>query len=71
MLATNDDWQVQANPADVGAITAAGLQPSDPRESAIIADLAPGAYTVIVTGVGGTTGIGWSGSSRRRSHRAG
>ena len=32
--------------------------PADPAESAIIATLAPGAYTAIVQGVGGGTGVG-------------
>ena len=33
------------------------LAPSDERESAIEADLAPGAYTAIVRGLNDTTGI--------------
>jgi hypothetical protein len=54
-LAVNDDWQDGPGAA---AILAAGFHPSDSRESAILATLEPGAYTVIVTGVGGTTGVG-------------
>ena len=35
-----------------------GHAPTDPRESAIIADLQPGNYTAIVRGVNDTTGVG-------------
>ena len=53
-IATNDNWtaSTQAN-----AITASGLAPSDPHESAIIATLLPGSYTAIIRGVNSTTGI--------------
>ena len=53
-LATNTGWTTSA---DASAITASGLPPGDPRESAIIQILAPGAYTAIVSGPGGATGI--------------
>ena len=56
VVASNDDWQVQANPADVAALQANGLQPSHPLEAAIIATLQPGLYTAIASGVGGGTG---------------
>ena len=36
----------------------AGLAPSDDRESAIAADLTPGAYTAIVRGKDNTSGVG-------------
>ena len=55
-IATNEDWQVQADPADVAALQANGLQPGDSREPAIVATLQPGLYTAIATGVGGATG---------------
>jgi YVTN family beta-propeller protein len=58
IIAGNDDWQAQTNPADVAAILATGFQPNDPREPAVILTLQPGAYTAIVQGVGGTTGVG-------------
>jgi glucose/arabinose dehydrogenase len=58
VLATNDDWQSQANPSDVAAIQASGFQPNHPLEPAIIASLGPGAYTAIVQGVGGGAGVG-------------
>lgn len=54
MVATNDDYQRGSQPA----IDNAGLAPSDPKESALLATLAPGTYTVIVNGKGQTTGIG-------------
>lgn len=54
-IASNDDWQATANAAQ---ILASGFAPSNPRESAIMVTLNPGAYTAIVTGAGGGTGIG-------------
>ena len=42
-------------PAD---ITATGLAPRAPLEAAILITLDPGAYNAIVSGVGGTTGVG-------------
>jgi len=56
VVASNDDWQSDATAA--AAITATGLAPADPKESAILATLNPGAYTAIVSGVGGGTGVG-------------
>jgi len=54
-LAVNDNWQEAANAA---AIQASGFAPSNALESAILTTLAPGAYTAIVTGAGGGTGVG-------------
>ena len=54
-IATNDDWGAAANAAQVAA---SGFAPSDSLESAILISLDPGAYTVIVTGAGGGTGVG-------------
>jgi hypothetical protein len=51
----NDDWESNANKAD---IIATGVAPTDPRESALLVTLNPGAYTAIVSGVGGVTGVG-------------
>jgi len=54
VIATNDDWQT-----DIGAafIVANGLAPGDPSESALLLqNLAPGAYTAVVTGKNSTTG---------------
>ena len=55
MIASNDDWGIASNAA---AITATGLAPVSSLESAILTTLSPGAYTAIVSGVGGTTGVG-------------
>ena len=52
-LIENDDWQ-QGQPADIEQV---GLAPTDPRESALIATLAPGQYTAIVSGKDDTTGV--------------
>jgi hypothetical protein len=64
IIATNDDWQTQANAADNGELLASGFHPNDPAEPAIIATLQPGAYTAIVQGVGGGTGVGLVGVFR-------
>jgi hypothetical protein len=56
-VAINDDWQTQAAP-DVAAIQASGFQPNNSLEPASILTLPPGAYTVVVDGAGGTTGVG-------------
>ena len=55
VIASNDDWGPASNSA---AIQATGLAPVSPQESAILTTLAPGAYTAIVSGVGGGTGVG-------------
>jgi hypothetical protein len=65
-IAENDDWQVSlplcqqtghtcGTPADIAA---GGLAPSAPQEAAVFITLAPGPYTAIVRGLGGTTGVG-------------
>jgi hypothetical protein len=56
VIATNDNWQDAGN--NSAQISAAGFAPSNPFESAIIVTLQPGAYTAIIGGVGGTTGVG-------------
>ena len=53
VIATNDNWNT-----DRAAIEATGLQPSKDLESAIVATLDPGAYTAIVSGKNGITGVG-------------
>jgi len=62
VIARNDDWQhtiiggiITEN--QVQAIQDSGHAPTDPRESAIVADLPPGRYTAIVRGVNNTTGV--------------
>jgi hypothetical protein len=54
IIATNDNWQSSAQASE---ISASGLAPRNPLESAIIATLQPGNYTAIVRGVNNTTGI--------------
>lgn len=54
-LATNDDW---ATGPDAAQINAAGFAPANALESAVLLTLAPGAYTAIVTGANGGTGVG-------------
>jgi uncharacterized repeat protein (TIGR01451 family) len=55
VIATNDDWGSASNAAD---ISAAGLAPANTRESAIMVTLPPGAYTAILSGASGGTGVG-------------
>ena len=55
LLDANDNWQESL---DSGEIIESGLAPADPREAAIVARLAPGTYTAIISGVDSTIGIG-------------
>ena len=52
----NNNWQ--DDPAQAVLIQATGLAPTNNLESAIHATLNPGAYTGVVRGNGGTSGIG-------------
>ncbi|HEX5129513.1 MAG TPA: hypothetical protein VFV90_07200, partial [Usitatibacter sp.] len=54
ILASNDDWAEGSNAAQ---LQAAGFAPSDALEAAILTTLPPGAYTAIVQGAGGGTGV--------------
>ena len=56
LIRANNDWQ--DDPSQAGIISASGLAPTDPKESAIAASLAPGNYTVILAGRNGGTGVG-------------
>ena len=56
LLRTNNDWQDDM--AQATEIAAAGLAPSNMKESAIAATLSPGLYTAILAGVNNGTGIG-------------
>jgi len=58
VVATNDDWQSHANAAQLHA---AGFAPSNALEAGIYITLQPGAYTAIVQGVGGGTGVAVTG----------
>jgi arylsulfate sulfotransferase len=54
VIATNDNWQADANAIDVQRN---GLGPPNPSESALVLHLPAGAYTAIVRGVDGGTGV--------------
>jgi hypothetical protein len=56
LIRTNNDWP--DDPAQAAEITAAGLAPSNTKESAIAATLPPGLYTAILAGSNNGTGIG-------------
>ena len=52
-LVTNDNWGDSPSKTD---LVNANVAPRDPRESAVIANLAPGSYTAVVRGMNSTTG---------------
>ena len=54
VVRANDDWKGTQR-AELESI---GIQPSDDRESALIATLTAGNYTAVVRGVGENTGVG-------------
>ncbi|MBA3544075.1 MAG: hypothetical protein H0T83_06510 [Chthoniobacterales bacterium] len=54
LVASDDDWKATQQ----SEIEGAGLAPTDERESAIQATLAPGAYTAILRGKDNGTGVG-------------
>jgi hypothetical protein len=56
LLVANNDWQ--DDPVQAAEITAAGLAPSNTKESAIAATLPPGLYTAILAGLNGGQGVG-------------
>lgn len=53
LIDSNDNWKIP----NQAAIQATGLAPSDNRESAILAVVTQGNYTVILRGKNGTTGV--------------
>jgi hypothetical protein len=53
LLEGNDNWT-----SNEAAVKATSLAPSNPLESAIVTTLAPGAYTAILSGKNGGTGVG-------------
>lgn len=55
VIATNDNWGDSPQKAQ---IVAAGLAPTDAREAAILATVAPDFYTAVVRGANNTSGIG-------------
>ncbi|HEY2714549.1 MAG TPA: aryl-sulfate sulfotransferase [Chthoniobacterales bacterium] len=54
-IATNNDWQADAAAAEIQAL---GLAPANPVESTTLQRLAPGAYTVTISGKDSASGIG-------------
>jgi autotransporter-associated beta strand protein len=63
IVATNDDWKTtQVGGIITGdqsqQINASGVAPGNDKESAIIANLAPGSYTALVRGAGNSVGTG-------------
>ena len=62
LIATNNDWQTTIiggiiTSSQVSDIQNSGHAPTAASESAIVANLQPGNYTAILTGVNGTTGV--------------
>ena len=56
LLISNDNWMDDL--VSAAQLTANGLAPQDPNESGIFTPLSPGAYTAILAGKNGGTGIG-------------
>ncbi len=56
ILQQNDNWQ--DDPEQAAQLTALGLAPQSPEESGMVASLSPGAYTAILSGKNGGTGVG-------------
>ena len=56
LLVTNDNWQ--DDPASAAQLTAHGLAPQNPLDSGIFTSLPPGAFTAILAGKNGGTGLG-------------
>jgi autotransporter-associated beta strand protein len=58
-IATNDNWKTRPNGLSQQAeIEATGIPPTNDLESAIQATLSPGAYTAVLAGKNGGTGVG-------------
>jgi hypothetical protein len=55
LITSNDNWKDSPQAAQIQGTV---FQPTDDRESVILATLPPAAYTVILKGVGQTAGIG-------------
>jgi hypothetical protein len=57
---SNDNWKIddQTGQSQEAIIRATSIPPTDDLESAILITLNPGAYTAILSGKNGTTGIG-------------
>lgn len=58
LLQSNDDWKSPAaGGASAATITATGMAPGSDSDSALLVTLPPGAYTTVVHGKNGATGI--------------
>jgi hypothetical protein len=55
IVATNDNWTAAANAAQ---LLDTGFAPTSQLESAVLVTLPPGAYTAILSGSAGGTGVG-------------
>jgi hypothetical protein len=55
VIGSNDDW---GNSAQAQQISDTGIAPSDPKESALLASLEPGAYTAVLRSATAANGIG-------------
>ena len=55
-LVTNNDWL--DDPASASELAALGLGLSNAKESGIYTSLSPGAFTAVLSGTDGGTGIG-------------
>ena len=59
-VATNDNWGTAANAAEIAATFAtvgACTLPVGSKDAAVLVTLPPGAYTALVSGANGTTGV--------------
>ena len=56
LIRSDDNWQ--DDPTQAALIMAAGLAPTNPLESGIFANLAPGPYTALLAGLNNGTGVG-------------
>jgi hypothetical protein len=55
LITSNDNWK---DSAQRGQFEGGPFQPTDERESVILATLQPGNYTAVLSGAGGTNGVG-------------
>ncbi len=55
LVASNDNWRTGGQEAEIVATT---VPPANDLESALVATVAPGSYTVVMRGQGNTTGVG-------------
>ncbi len=53
MIARNDDWRLTYD-----SVNAPGLEPTEEKEAALVAELPPGSYTAVLAGADGGAGVG-------------